>query len=134
MYTRVETIEEENLNWENVPVQEPEAAPVEKTEFTMRDKIKLFLNKGGNVGRGKFSVKKMTGFINQNSEISSLFAVVVFPYILGFCFSYFLFYFYGGMSIGSFLGMEQNHLFIEMWSIGAYIFITAWVIWAIVAP
>ncbi|WP_309499885.1 hypothetical protein [Sulfurovum sp.] len=125
MYKRMEIIEEENLNWESVLVQ----PPVEKTDY----KLKTFLNNGMNVGKKKLNIRKLTSFINENSEISLLFSVVILPYIVGFCFSYFLFYFYGGMSIGSFLGAEQNHSSIEMWSIGAYIFITGLAIWSILA-
>jgi len=55
---------------------------------------------------------------------------LMFPYIVGFLISYFLFSFYGGMSIGSFLNIEQGNFQIELWALGAYLFVTLWVIWA----
>lgn len=134
MYTRIETIEEENLDWGNLSSQAPETMEAEITESTLSKQIKMFLNGSANFITGMLNIKKMTRFLDDNSELSLLLGIVVFPYIVGFCISYFLFYFYGGMPIDSFLGLDQNYLAIEMWSMGAYIFITVWVIWTVIIP
>ncbi len=134
MYTRIETVEEENLDWGSLSMRALETTDEEITESTLSKQIKMFLDGRLDFSTGIFSIKKLTHFLDKNSELSLLFSMVTFPYIVGFCISYFLFYFYGGMPIDSFLGLNQNYLAIEMWSIGAYIFITVWLIWTIIAP
>jgi hypothetical protein len=134
MYARIETIEEENLDWGNLSSRALKTKDIEITESTISKQIRMFLNGSANFITGMFNIKKMTRFLDDNSELSLLFSIVTFPYIVGFCISYFLFYFFGGMPIDSFLGLDQNYLAFEMWSIGAYIFITVWVIWTVIIP
>ena len=137
MYARIETIEEENLDWGSLPARALETMDVEITESTISTVTKQMeksLTESVDFISGVFNIKKSTRFLNENTELTLLFSIVTFPYVVGFCISYFLFYFYGGMPIDSFLGLQQNHLPIQMWSIGAYIFITVWLIWAIIVP
>lgn len=136
MYRRIEKIEEENLDWESsLSVRDLKTVDVvEITESTISKQLEMSLNGSVDFIREIFNMKKLTHFLDKNSELSLLFSIVTFPYIVGFCISYFLFYFYGGMPINSFIGLNQNYIAIEMWSIGAYIFITVWVIRTIIAP
>lgn len=134
MYARIEIIEEENLDWGSLSARALETMDVEITESTISEQIEIFLNRSVDFITGMFNIKKMSHFFYKNSELSLLLSIVTFPYIVGFCISYFLFYFYGGMPIDSFLGLDQNHLSIEMWSMGTYIFITGWVIWTVLIP
>jgi hypothetical protein len=136
MYARTEMIEEENLDWDMHPATMLEKMDAKITKIAMpsmsKEKKRFFPE---NIDlKGKFNVKKLTHFLDTNPELSLLFSMVTFPYIVGFFISYFLFYFYGGMSIESFLNIEKGNIHIEFWSIGAYIFITVGVIWAALTP
>ncbi len=137
MYKRIETIEEECLDWGKHPV-----APLEEMDEKIAEAVippvskqsKIFLNERASL-RGKFSIKrKFTNLLDENSELFLVFSILALPYIVGFVLSYFLFYFYGGMTIGSFFSIQQGQLSIELWSIGAYLFVTVWVIWIVLTP
>lgn len=144
MYVREETIEEENLDWGELTEaskdnqdkliedtkEETAQAPVSKPKkkfFNNRAKIQT-------IGP-KFTLKnELSDLFKQNAEISLLLGIVFIPYLLGFVISYFLFYFYGGMSISNFLGVQEVPTTIELWSIGAYLFVTVGAVLAFFVP
>ena len=83
----------------------------------------------------KFTLKnELTDLFKKYAEVSLLLGIVFIPYTLGFVISYFLFYFYGGMSISNFLGVQEVPTTIELWSIGAYLFITVGAVLAFFIP
>lgn len=131
MYTRKENIEEENLDWSEH--HEPKDAEKEVTRHVIHpdseENKTTFIN---NVqSNRKLNLKKsIIRFSTEYTGISLILSILFLPYIVGFLISYFLFYFYGGMSIGSFMNIQGN-LYMGFWSIGAYLFITAGVIWAV---
>ena len=136
MYARTETIEEENLDWEMNPAAMLKNMDTKMTKIempSMSKEKKMFFTNSIDL-KGKFNLKKLTQFLDTNPELSLLFSIVSLPYTVGFIISYFLFYYYGGMSIESFLNIEKGSIHIEFWSIGAYIFITVGVIWAALVP
>lgn len=144
MYVREETIEEENLDWDGLTEiskdnqerfvedmkEEATPEPVSKpTNIFFKDRPTI--QKTG----PKFTLKnEWSDLLKQNAEISLLFGIVFVPYMLGFVISYFLFYFYGGMSINNFLSVQQVPTTIELWSIGAYLCITVGAILAFLIP
>ena len=80
----------------------------------------------------KFSVKNnVMDLSNRDITFFSIAATLLLPYMLGLMLTYFLFSFYGGMSLLSFLGIDKDYHSIQMWALGAYFFITAWVIWVV---
>ncbi|GEM_PF-2190763 len=141
MYVREEKIEEENLDWgalTKVSNDNQDKLIEDLKEETAQPpaskKKKMFLNHSAKIDKigQKFTIKsKLTDLFKQNSEIALLLGMLFIPYILGFVISYFLFYFYGGMPISNFLSVQHEF---ELWSIGAYLFVTAWLIWAILSP
>ncbi len=144
MYVREETIEEENLDWGELTEaskdnqerliedmkEEAAQAPVSKSaKISLKESAKI--QKTG----PKFSLKnKLSELVKQNAEVSLLLGIVFVPYMLGFVISYFLFYFYGGMSINNFLSVQQVPTTIELWSIGAYLFVTVGAVLAFFVP
>lgn len=131
MYVREEHIEEENLDWEehtrlsidnhnNVTEETREEA----VEAPVSKQNKPFLNNRANMGRKVSLKRELNDLLKQNAEISLLFGIVLIPYLLGFLISYFLFFFYGGMPISHFLDVQKVPTTIELWSIGAYVFVT----------
>lgn len=141
MYVREEHIEEENLDWEehtrlsidnhnNVTEETREEA----VEAPVSKQNKPFLNNRANMGRKVSLKRELNDLLKQNAEISLLFGIVLIPYLLGFLISYFLFFFYGGMSVTSFLSIQQAPSAIELWSIGAYLFITVGAVLAFFVP
>ena len=144
MYVREETIEEENLDWDELTKasEDNQDKLIEDTkEESAQDPVskpkKTFLNNHAKIQKigPKFTLKnELSDLFKQNAEISLLLGIVFVPYILGFVISYFLFYFYGGMSISNFLGVQQVPTTIELWSIGAYLFITVGAVLAFFVP
>ena len=134
MYKRAEQLEEENLIWENVPAQETQAIPAKKSYSRLHTSLQLSLQNRMDVIAKKLTIKKLSNLMDEHSEIALLFAVGVLPFVVGFCFSYLLFYLYGGVPISGFLAMGKDHTIVEMWSIGAYIFITILAVLALFAP
>lgn len=137
MYTRIEIMEEERLDWGIIPEPHLKDMNVKITEYEitpMFKRIQMFLDRSFDFVRENSNINKLTHFLDKNLELSLLFSIVSLPYIVGSCISYFLFYYYGGMPIESFIGLNQNHISLEMWSMGAYLFITIWVFWIILTP
>ena len=145
MYVREETIEEENLDWGELTQaskdNQEQLIEDTKEETAPHDPVskpkKLFLKKRATSEKigPKFTLKnELSDLFKQNAEISLLFGIVFLPYLLGFVISYFLFYFYGGMSISNFLGVQEVPTTIELWSIGAYLFITVGSVLAFFIP
>ncbi len=129
MYKRAEQIEEENINWENTSTQEVQPITDQKSTTNLFTSIQSTLQ-----NRMDSIAKKLNDFIDDNTEIALLIAVVVLPFVVGFCFSYALFYLYGGVPISGFIEMGKDHTVLEMWSIGAYVFITILAVMAVFAP
>lgn len=129
MYKRAEQIEEENINWEHTSTQEVQPITDQKSTTNLFTSIQSTLQ-----NRMDSIAKKLNDFIDDNTEIALLFSVVVLPFVVGFCFSYALFYLYGGVPISGFIEMGKDHTVLEMWSIGAYIFITILAVMAVFAP
>jgi len=131
MYVRKQLIEEENLDWgEHLEKNQDETQEIRHNIHSDSEENKIIFNNIVNVVRN-FNIKRsIANFLNEYSEFALMASIVIFPYIVGFSISYFLFHFYGGMSISSFVGM-QGQLYMGFWSIGAYLFITAGLIWAV---
>ena len=134
MYVREEKIEEENLDWgelakaskENQEKLIEEVTQESATESVPKPK-KSLLKQRANIRKiaPKFTLKdELIHFLKHNAEISLLLGIVFIPYMLGFVISYFLFFFYGGMPISHFLDVQKVPTTIELWSIGAYLFVT----------
>jgi len=118
MYQRKEIIEEECLDWDGHLVVPP-TFKHSKTFLREQDTLRKKLN----------MKRKVTSVLTVELELFLIVSILIFPYMVGFLVSYLLFYFYGGMTIESFLDMQQLHSQIEFWGIGAYLFVTAGVIW-----
>lgn len=143
MYVREETIEEENIDWGELTQasednqdkliedmkEEAAQAPVSKPK-------EIFLDNRNIQKTGLMYTLKneLSDFLKQYAEISLLFGIIFIPYALGFFISYFLFYFYGGMSLNNFLSVQQVPTTIELWSIGAYLFVTVGAVLAFFVP
>jgi hypothetical protein len=144
MYVREETIEEENLDWGELTEASKENqdkliedTKEENAQDPLPQKKKIFLkNRDNSINTGpKFTFKnELSDLFKQNAEISLLLGIIFVPYMLGFVISYFLFYFYGGMSINNFLSVQQVPTTIELWSIGAYLFVTVGAVLAFFIP
>ena len=136
MYKRNEDIEEEHLDWEDqdkqppaipkvVNVPKPLLAPKIKDQSSQMEEYKG-LNHTLDMKR------KMMHIFNENIKLLSLIGLLIIPYVVGFVLTYLLFYFYGGMTVGGFVDIKKEYLPLQLWSIGTYLFVTLWVIWAIV--
>ncbi|UPT76631.1 hypothetical protein MN086_06125 [Sulfurovum sp. XGS-02] len=144
MYVREETIEEENLDWgelteaskENQDKLLEDMKEEAAKDPSSKQKTILLNNRDNSINTAPRSTLKneLSDLFKQNAEISLLLGIVFVPYILGFAISYFLFYFYGGMSISNFLGVQEVPTIIELWSIGAYLLITVGTVLAFFIP
>ena len=137
MYVRKENIEEEHLDWSkytNPSTDEQDKTIENPAQVPTIKQKKPFLNNRAKMVR-KFNIKsKLTDLFNQNAEISLVLSILFLPYIAGFFISYLLYFFYGGMSIMNFLSIQETPSTIELWSIGAYLFITVAAVLSFFAP
>ena len=130
MYKREEHIEEENLDWKKSQTEhiEKKTKKTGHVTFTPNQKSKQSIWKSIE----KFDMQaKSKQFVEKNTQLSSIVGVLLLPYFVGFMILYLLFYVYGGMSLIGFLSIDKDFLLLHSWSIGAYLFITLWVFWAI---
>lgn len=135
MYARKEHIEEEILDWgeELTKIDHPET--VVKT-----DETKHIIH--SNTKDNKFIFKKKVKFrldtikryindlLDEFTEISLLLSLLIAPYMIGF-FIVSVILIYGGVPIDRFFSLKEGVFHFELWSIGAYIFITGGVIWLV---
>jgi hypothetical protein len=123
MYSRKENIEVENLDWENHVTPSPirKNGLIEKmiSPFTSQKTQQLSI------------IEEKRDVLDEHLSLFFIFTLLVFPYIVGFFFSYFLFYLYGDMNIIDFFMMQQGHLYIESWGIGMYVLVVSGIIWAV---
>jgi len=129
MYKRVEKIEEENLDWDQPKRNLIEESSVESEKIIFSPGFK----KKRSVWQRIYALdiqKSLIKLFEKNVEVSSFVSVLIIPYFVGFVLAYILFYSYGGMAIIGFLSLEKDHILLQLWSIGAYIFVTLWVMWA----
>ena len=133
MYERKENIEEENLDWGEDHGQMDDE--IEETRHIIHPDSKankIIFNNKVNSAR-KLNIKKsIINFSTEYTEISLLLSLLIVPYMVGFFVVSFILL-YGGVPIGNFLSLKEEIFHFELWSIGAYLFITAGVIWAVLA-
>ena len=132
MYVREENIPEENLDWDKTQVQEVQEKtqaedkenkkvihPAAKNKIVLKKKIKF----------SEINIKStIQNFLDEHGELSLLISLLTFPYIIGFIIIAFILL-YGGVPIDRFFSLKEGIFHFELWSIGAYIFITTGVIW-----
>lgn len=129
MYRRIEKIEDENLDWDEQNMRLTEVIGEEQENIifspTFKSKKKLWQS------ITEFEIeKKWMNFFERNMEFSSFIVILLLPYLLGFLLAYVLFYNYTSMTIMDFVSIEKDHLLFQLWSIGAYLFVTLWLMWA----
>jgi len=128
MYKRDEEIVDENLEWDQG--NEPSKQRKVRLSSGIKQK-KSFQHKQIGLSQ-KFSVKKnVTDLSDADVALFSIAATLIFPYMLGLTLTYFLFSFYGGMSLLTFLSIDKDYLYIQLWGMGSYFFITVWMILAV---
>lgn len=129
MYKRLEHIEDENLDWDQMDESLLEETTVQKENVIFSP---VFKNKKALwQSITAFDIQqKMMKLLEKNLEISSFMGILLLPYFVGFLIAYALFYNYGGMTIMDFFTIEKDHILLQLWSIGAYLFVTLWVFWA----
>ena len=128
MYKREEEIVDENLEYDQCNERSKQVKV--RLPSGIKQK-KSFQHKQVGLSQ-KFSVKKnVTDLSDADVALFSIAATLIFPYMLGLMLTYFLFSFYGSMSLLAFLGIDKDYFYIQLWGMGVYFFITAWVIWAV---
>jgi len=128
MYVREETIEEETLDW-GIDLEQIDNVKHEEILHVIHPDAQnhqiSFINHTNRKSKIKQSI---TGVLDDYSGFSLLFGIFFIPYVVGFIVSYLLFFIYGGMPLGSFLSINKGNFHFELWSIGAYFFISLGVI------
>lgn len=129
MYKRVEHIEEENLDWDQQSKRLIEEKPVQAENVIYAPALQSKKTFWQSII--EFDMQKVVvDIFNKNMEIVSFMGVLLLPYFVGFLFAYVLFFSYGNLTIMEFITMGKEYLLLELWSIGAYLFVTSWVFWA----
>lgn len=136
MYQRKEDLPEENLDWEESlkKVDHPETdaenmenkhiihPSIEKNKIVFQKKFKW------DQANIKNTIKNI---FDEHGEVSLLLGLLTLPYVIGFIVVAFILL-YGGVPIDRFFSLKDGIFHFELWSIGAYVFITVGVIWLVV--
>jgi len=123
MYIRKENIEVENLDWES----QVSSSPVRKN-----GQIGKMISPFTSQKTQDLSIKEEKGdVLDEHLSLFFIFTLLIFPYIVGFLFSFFLYYMYGDMNIIDFFMMQQGHLYFESWGIGMYLLVVVGIIWLV---
>jgi len=128
MYKREEKTVDEDLEWDQG--NQPSKRVKVGMPFAFKKQRSL---QHKQVGLSqKVPVKtNVTDLSDRDVAFFSIAATLLFPYMLGLTLAYFLFSFYSGMTLLTFLSIDKDYLYIQLWAMGAYFFITAWMIWVI---
>ena len=133
MYKRNENIEDDNLEWEDQDKQHSQTEDVKVSKPLVSPKIQdqsALLEEYKGLNHNSGMKRKTMTILDENITLFSIVGLLVFPYLLGFLITFLLYSFYGGMTISSFFFIDKDYLPLQLWSIGAYLFVTAWLIWA----
>lgn len=136
MYARKENIPEENLDWDETLQKEekPEVESETKEEkhviHPASEHIKIKFEKKVKFADINFK-QRIQNVLDEHGEVTLLFGLLTLPYIIGFIVVSFILI-YGGVPIDRFFSMKEGVFHFELWSIGAYIFITVGVIWLVI--
>ena len=136
MYQRKEDLPEENLDWEEglKKVDHPETdaenmenkhiihPSIENNKIVFQKKFKW------DQANIKNTIKNI---LDEHGEVSLLFGLLTLPYVIGFIVVAFILL-YGGVPIDRFFSLKEGIFHFELWSIGAYVFITVGVIWLVI--
>jgi len=136
MYVREENIPEENLEWDK-NLEQKDHSEVEVGSKESKNIIhpstehnKIVLEK--RVKLSEINIKRaILTFLNEHGEASFFLGLLTLPYIIGFIIVSFILL-YGGVPIDRFFDTKEGVFHFELWSIGAYIFITVGVIWLVI--
>jgi hypothetical protein len=136
MYQRKEELPEENLDWDGSPdkVEDPKTDAENNQDkhvihpSTGNSKI-VFQKK---VKLSQINIKNtIKNILDEHGEVSLLLGLITLPYIIGFFVVAFILM-YGGVPIDRFFSLKEGIFHFELWSIGAYVFITVGVIWLVI--
>ena len=135
VYKRKETIVKEHLDWEGCAKQSfgKKVLKGSKAVFSpVIKKNKTGLNEKSDPAKKLDVEKKETALSDKNFKPFLIFTVLVFPYIIGFFLSYFIFYYYAAVPIDHFFTMQKGYDHIELWSVGIYLFVSVGILWIVV--
>jgi len=135
MYARIETIEEENLDWKKhlAPHSEKLEGETQENKHLIHpatEHNKIIFKKKVKVNY-VYIKREITNLLAQYSEISLLLSLLILPYVIGFFVIAFILL-TGGVPIDSFFSLKETIFHFELWSIGSYIFVTVGVIWLVI--
>ena len=136
MYTREEKMPEENVDWDESQKKPDESETKTKSQETKhvihpaKEKNRIVLQK--NINFSKLGLKNsIKTLLDQYGEFSLLLGLLILPYLIGFIVVSVVLI-YGGVPINRFFSLKEGIFHFELWSIGAYISITAGVVWLLV--
>ena len=132
MYARVENIEEENLDWEKHP-EKNDLPSMENTKHVIHpasDHNQFIFQKKVKITPANIK-REILNFLDEYVEVSLLLGSLVVPYMIGF-FVVAIILINGGVPFDRFFSEKEGVFHFELWSIGAYFFITAGVIWLVI--
>jgi len=129
MYKRKEVIEDEHLDWDDHSKDKVQENNL-KVTLPHDAKDKQLLTHKENGFQNKPEIKhKVTTYIDENEPVWLLgLGILIVPYLVGLLFNIVLFYIYSGISLGKVFSIEKEYKVFELWSIGAYTFVTLGII------
>lgn len=131
MYKRKEVIEQEDLDWDNKTRDSYEDRAVKVSRPPNEKRKKIFLNVETEIEKKNVKQSTVMTFFNEYEYLSLALMIFMIPYLVGLLFNAVLFYIYSGITLVKVFSIEKQNNIFELWSVGAYTFVTSWMIWII---
>ena len=129
MYKRKEVVEEEHLEWDK---KTKETIQEKNVEVTLPPKVKhkeLLIDEESSFENKSDKQSNVITFFYKYEYLSIGLIILILPYLVGLLFNFVLFYIYSGITLDKVFNIEKKHNIFELWSIGAYTFVTLGIIW-----
>ena len=128
MYKRDEKIEEEQLDWD-----EESTPKTDEKELTVIKPYEPRPKNYSSKDEGKYYYElpkqsSLESFLEKYEILTLVSGGLLLPYIVGLLFNSALFYMYSGVTIAKIFSVNKNPTIFELWTIGAYFFVTLWLI------
>ncbi len=129
MYKRDEVVEEEHLDWDKKTKETIQEKDVKVTLSSEAKHENLVLNEESKVENKSDIQNNVMTFFMKYEYLSLGLIILILPYLVGLLFNFVLFYIYSGITLDKVFNIEKKQNIFELWSIGAYTFVTLGIIW-----
>jgi len=126
MYKRDETIADERLNWDKDSTTRANEKELDVVKPYEPRPQKPAINEESQLAIEPPKQSSIQSFLEKYEKLTLISGSLFLPYLMGVLFQTVLFYIYSGVTLDKIFSVNKNPTIFELWTIGAYFFITLW--------